>query len=173
MDEERLRIAKLNFDKYLEDSYLRKEKLNIDILNRLEQNAIESLVSSKELFDKKISFLWTVVTSYYSMFYIASAYVYKRGYKAQHKIVHKVINEALIVLSKNELETSLLEDYEEEKEKALSIAENLLDSFEYERSKRASFQYEMTSDLKESKAKTSLKRAQNFLQIFRKLINQK
>lgn len=170
MDEKRLIEAKNNFDKYLEDSILKKEKIDLEILKRFEENATESLVCAKTLFSEEISLLWTVVTSYYAMFYIASAYVYKKGYKAQHKIVHKVINDALIVLSKNSLESELIAEYEEEKDKALSIAENLLDSFEYERSKRSTFQYEMDKSLKKSRAKTSLERAQKFVKIFRKML---
>jgi uncharacterized protein (UPF0332 family) len=164
--------AKNNFDMYLQEGLLKKEKVNPNILKRLENNAVESLVAAKEVFDNKISLLWTVVTSYYAMFYIASAFIYTKGYRAQHKIVHKVVYDALVVLSKNELEKNLLEEYAEEKDKALSIAEQLLDSFEYERAKRASFQYEMTSELKESRAKTSLERAQRFVEVFRVLLMQ-
>lgn len=166
----RIEEAKRNLDQYLKDQLLRKEQVDATILEKFEQNAIESLTTAKALFDENISLLWTIVTSYYAMFYIASAYVYKRGYKAQHKIVHKIINDALIVLSKEELQYTLLKDYEEEKIKALQIAEQLLDSFEYERSKRSSFQYEMTLEMKKAKAGTSLKRAQYFVEVFRRML---
>lgn len=106
------------------------------------------------------------------MFYIASAYVYKKGYKAQHKIVHKVIGEALITISREHLTEKMIEYYEEEKDKALSIAESLLDNFEFERAKRARFQYEMTESIKESKAKTSLLRAKEFVDTFRKVLDE-
>lgn len=170
MDEKRLSQAKFNFDMYLEDSLLKKVNVNPLILQKFEDNATESLISASELFNNKTSYLWTVVTSYYAMFYIASAYIYKKGYKAQHKIVHKVINDSLIVLARSDLKSNLIDLYEEEKDKALSIAESLLDSFEFERAKRSTFQYEMTSDLKESRAKTSLKRAKEFVEVFRKLL---
>src|SRR5690606_7820353 len=117
--------------------------------------AIESLETANNLFTNKTSYLWTIVTSYYSMFYIASAYVYKKGYKAHHQIVHKVINDALLVLSQKELQEKYLEEYEEEKEKALSLSQQLLGTLEFERTKRSTFQYEMDVELKISKAQTS------------------
>jgi hypothetical protein len=65
----------------------------------------------------------------------------------------------------------MLKIYEEEKEKALVLVGNLLDEYEFERAKRSSFQYEMTLELKKSKAEMSLKRAKNFLNIFRTIMH--
>lgn len=171
MNEKRIKEAENNFHNYISEQLLKKEEFNQNVYNRLHQNSLESLRVANELFNNKTSFLWTIVSSYYAMFYIASAFIYKKGYKAQHKIVHKVINDALIVLAKNSLKEELLEEYEEEREKALSIAENLLDNYEYERSKRARFQYEMTEDLKEAKAKTSLNRSKEFVEVFRRILD--
>ena len=105
------------------------------------------------------------------MFYIASAYLYKKGYKAGQEIVHQVVNEALIVFSRSNLEKHFLEEYEEEKEKALSASENLLKDYEFEKIKRARFQYETTEEIKEAKAQTSLDRAKNFVAVMRQLLN--
>ena len=171
MDNKRILEAKTNFDNFLRDELLCKEQCNSQILKQYEDNAIESLISAKALFTDNISLLWTVVTSYYAMFYIASAYVYRKGYRSQHQIVHKVINEALIVFGRRELQVTLLDEYQEEQDKALTIAGNLLDSYELERTKRSAFQYEMTVELKRAKAKTSLQRAENFVDIFRKLLH--
>ena len=104
------------------------------------------------------------------MFYIANAFIYKKGYKTSHKIVHKIISDALIVLVKKDIEIKYIKEYEEEKEKALSLAEQLLDNFEFERAKRSTFQYEMTKEIKESKSKTSLNRAKEFVSVFRRLL---
>jgi uncharacterized protein (UPF0332 family) len=52
-------------------------------------------MTAQTLYADNISILWTVVTSYYAMFYMASAFVYSKGYKAGHQIVHKVINDSL------------------------------------------------------------------------------
>lgn len=171
MNEKRIEEAKVNFRNYLSENMIKKERFNEDIYKRFYENSLESLRTANELSQNKTSNLWVIVSSYYSMFYIASAYVYKKGYKAQHMIVHKVINDALIVLSEKELKSKLLEDYEEEKEKALNIAETMLDNYEYERTKRSRFQYEMTEELKESKSKTSLERAKEFISIFRQILD--
>ncbi|MGE0792784.1 MAG: HEPN domain-containing protein [Candidatus Woesearchaeota archaeon] len=170
MDKTRIEQAKNNFNNYLNEELLKKSKFNPNIFEKLEQNSIESLEVANKLFNENISYLWVVVSSYYSMFYIANAYIYKKGYKIQHKLVHKVVSDTLIVLAKDDLILKLIKEYEEEQENALSIAETLIETFEYERTKRAIFQYEMTEDLKKSKAKTSLDRAKNFVEIFRKLL---
>ena len=104
------------------------------------------------------------------MFYIASAYIYKRGYKASHEIVHQIINESLIVLARHDLEKHFLDEYEEEKSKALSASQNLLDAYEFEKAKRSEFQYETTESIKESKAFTSLERAKRFTTVMRRLL---
>ena len=96
--------------------------------------------------------------------------MYKKGYKSSHEIVHQVINESLIVLARQDLEKHFLEEYEEEKDNALSASGNLLDSYEFEKTKRSQFQYETTEIIKESKAKTSLERAKNFVAVMRQLI---
>jgi len=171
MDEKRQENIKNNFTNYLSNSLLKKTEFDLNIFKRFEENSIESLTTANKLFNEETSYLWTIVASYYSMFYIASAYIYKKGYKAQHKIVHKVINDALIILSKDELEEKFIKEYEEEKEKALNIAETMLDSYGFERNKRSTFQYEMTTNLKKSKAETSLKRAKEFVNTFRELLN--
>ncbi len=171
MDKNRLIEAKHNYDSYLLEALLKKTSFNQNIFNKFVENALESLTVANQLFTNKTSYLWTIVSSYYAMFYIANAFIYKKGYKAQHKIVHKVINDTLIVLAKDDLEKKFLEDYEEEKHNALSIAENMLDSFEYERAKRSTFQYGMTERLKESKARTSLQRAKDFVNVFRQLMD--
>ncbi|NOZ80740.1 MAG: HEPN domain-containing protein [DPANN group archaeon] len=170
MDEKRILEAKKNYHAYLSEYLLKKVPFDQNIFEKFQENAIESLTVANELFESRMSYLWTIVVSYYAMFYIASAYIYRKGFKAQHKIVHKVINDTLIILAKDELEKRFLEEYEEEKEKALTLAENMLDSFEHERTKRSTFQYEMTKELKESKARTSLERAKDFVNMFRELI---
>lgn len=67
-------------------------------------------------------YIWVVVISYYSMFYIANAVLLELGYKTGDKVVHKVTNDALIVLVMDKLKKGLLEEYETAKEDALEIA---------------------------------------------------
>ena len=170
MDEKRVKIAENNFKNYLRDGLIKKEVFNDIVYQTYLKNATESLNVANELFKNKTSSLWVVVSGYYSMFYIASAYLYKKGYKSGQEIVHQVVNEALIVLSKSDLEKHFLEEYEEEKEKALAASENLLNDYEFEKTKRARFQYETTEAIKEAKAKSSLDRAKNFVAIIRQLL---
>jgi len=49
-----------------------------------------------------------------------------------------------------------------EKEKALSATPNLLDNYEFEKTKRSQFQYETTGEIKESKAKTFFRKSKEF-----------
>lgn len=170
MDEKRLKIAENNFRRYLRDNLIKESKFQDLIYQTYINNSFESLKVAKELFKNKTSFLWVVVCSYYSMFYIASAYIYKKGYKASHDIVHQVVNETLVVLAKHDLEKHFLDEYEEEKLKALSASQNLLDIYEFEKLKRSEFQYETTGEIKESKSKTSLERAKNFVAVMRQII---
>jgi uncharacterized protein (UPF0332 family) len=120
---------------------------------------LESLRVADELFKNKTSSLWVVITSYYSMFYIACAYLYKLGYKSGEEIVHQVVNETLIVQGRYNIKNHLLMAYEIGMQEALSMSDNYLKNYESEKVKRASFQYETTESVKESRAKTSLERA--------------
>jgi len=171
MDEKRIKIAERNFKSYLERGLIKKSKFEDVVYKTYVNNSLESLKVANELLNNKTSFLWVVVSSYYSMFYIACAYLYKKGYKSSHEIVHQIVNESLIVLARHDLEKHFLEEYEEEKDIALSASGNLLDSYEFEKTKRSQFQYETTEIIKESKSKTSLERAKNFVAIMRHLIN--
>jgi len=170
MDEKRLKIAERNFINYLKRSLIKKESFSEIVYRTYLNNSLESLNVANELFKIRLSSLWVVISSYYSMFYMASAYLYKKGYKSAQEIVHQVINESLIVLSQHDLEIHFLEEYEEEKEKALAASENILKSYESEKIKRARFQYETTEKIKEAKAKTSLERAKNFVGIMRQIL---
>jgi len=170
MDEKRLKIAENNFKNYLESGMINKIQFEDIVFQTYFNNALESLKVAEELFKNKTSSLWVIVSSYYSMFYMASAYIYNRSYKAKGEIIHQVINEALIILARHDIEKHFLEEYEEEKEKALFASCSLLKEYELERGKRASFQYETTEIIKETKAKTSLERAKNFVAVMRQLL---
>ena len=171
MDEKRVRQAESNFNTYLQDGKIRKiSKVNPLVYETYLRNARESLNVANQLFQDKTSSLWVVVTSYYSMFYIACAYLYKLGYKPGDEIVHQVVNESLIFQGRNKIKNYLLENYNEEKEKALIIVDNYLENYEREKAKRASFQYQTTEEIKESKAKTSLSRAKEFLTLMEDIL---
>jgi uncharacterized protein (UPF0332 family) len=172
MDEKRIKIAEDNFRRYIKEGKIKKVSPLLPIVYQTYlKNARESLNVANKLSQDKTSSLWVVVTSYYSMFYIACAYLYKLGYKAGDDRVHQVINEALISQGRNKINNYLLENYNEEKEKALVIVDNYLDNYGKEKAKRASFQYETTDKIKEAKADTSLKRAKEFLTLIEEVLN--
>ncbi|MFH1359245.1 MAG: hypothetical protein ABIH37_05125 [archaeon] len=124
--------------------------------------------------DELKPYLWVVICSYYSMFYIANAVLLDLGYKIGGKIVHKVTSDALIVLILNRLKKELLEEYEKIRDDALEIAstkaEEIIKNYDFEKDKRSQFQYDMSEAVKEQKAITSLRRAKEFVFEMKKLL---
>lgn len=175
IDEDRKKEAKDNFDRYLRNGLLKKETSRT-AKEMYRKNADMSLKTAQKLMDDEElePYLWVIVCSYYSMFYMANAVLIDLGYKTQHKIVHKVTNDALVVLVKDRLKKELLEGYEEVKDDAMELAdaqaEEVIEGYEYERRKRSQFQYEMSKEAKKTKAQTSLERAKKFVYELRKLL---
>ena len=134
------------------------------------RNHRESLLVAQKLFNEQLSNLWVIVTSYYSMFYLANALLYKLGYKVGSKIAHKVTSDALIIFVRNKLKDNLIEEYEIAASEAMVLSETLLQNYDFERMKRSIFQYESTEEIKQAKAKTSLDRAQHFSVAIEKMV---
>ena len=122
--------------------------------------------------DKFESYLWVVNSSYYSMFYMASALLAKIGIKVRSEIgVHKKTFYALVYyfyLSKK-IAKKYIEEYEEmekESEELLGMMQEkvkgLMLKYDFEMDKRARFTYNIGEKAKENKAKTSLGRAVEF-----------
>lgn len=172
LSEKRIKEAAANVKSYLRDSLLKKDKFDPIIFKVLSNNAEESLKVANLLFSQSHSDFWTIVTSYYSMYYTANAILYKMGYKVGEKISHKVTADALIVFVRGKLKESLLEQYHEAQKEALAgiRADTLVESFDYEREKRSIIQYKTNEEVKRSKAKTSLERAKEFNNEMNKLI---
>lgn len=175
LDEKRTKGAESSVRQYLEDGLLWKYKFSRkEVLETYQRNYQESLDVAQKIFDLNLSNLWVVVISYYTMFYIANAVLYKIGYKVGPKVSHKVTADALIVFVRNKLKKELLEEYETAKEEALEIigrrADEIISSFDKEMDKRSIFQYESTEEIKKAKAKTSLERAKRFVFEMKKLL---
>jgi len=139
------------------------------------RNSELSLNLAEECMNSTLNpYLWIVVISYYSMFYIANAVLLHLGYKTGSKVVHKVTSDALIVLVMDRIRKGILEEYEDIKEDALEIAsiksEEIIAFYSNEIDKRSRFQYNMTETIQEQKAKTSLKRAKEFTLEIKKLL---
>lgn len=174
LDEKRIKGAEANVRDYLQSGKLKKHPFREEIILVLKKNANDSIENAEFLSENKKSDLWIIVTSYYSMFYIANAVLFKLGYKVGEQTPHKVTADALIVFVRNKLKKSLIEEYEEAQNEAETLAgikaDTLIEEFDKERNKRGIFQYETTAIEKHSKAITSLKRAKNFIFEMEKLL---
>ncbi len=172
LSEKRIKQAEENVNDYLKEGLLRKSEFNENIYKILRRNAQESLETASFLYNNKKSNLWIIVASYYSMFYLANALLYKMGYKVGDKISHKVTADALIVFSRVKLTKSLIEYYEDIRDEALAKikSDELIESLDYERKKRSLIQYNTPEEIKVSKTETSLKRAKEFMLQVRKLL---
>ncbi|MBU1976197.1 MAG: hypothetical protein KKG59_07380 [Nanoarchaeota archaeon] len=174
LDKKRIKEAELNVRSYLQEGLLKKTDQNEQILNVFLQNGKESLKVADEIYSQNLSDLWVIVCSYYAMYYYANAALLNFGYKVGEKIVHKVTSDALIVYIRKKLTESLLEEYEEMREEALNLAgaraDQLVESFDYERNKRSFIQYKTIETEKRKKATTSLKRAKEFTAEIEKLM---
>jgi uncharacterized protein (UPF0332 family) len=166
--------AQENVKSYLSQGLLKKSHEDRLVEAIFIKNGKESLRVAELVYRENISDLWAIVCSYYSMYYYANAVLMKFGYKVGDKIVHKVTSDALIVFVRGKLKKSILENYEEVKEEALTIAgiraDNLIESFELERKKRGLIQYRTMDLEKHSKAKTSIDRASEFNREMQKLL---
>lgn len=174
LNKKRINEAESNVKSYLEEGLLKKVVMDKQVLNILLRNAKESLRVAEEVNQKNFSELWVIVCSYYAMYYYANAVLLKFGYKVGEKIVHKVTSDAIIVYVRGKLKDALIEEYEETREEALNLAgikaDALIESFEFERSKRSLIQYRTIEIEKQSKAKTSLQRAKEFIKEMEKLL---
>src|SRR3989338_6805167 len=174
VDKDRKKEAQQNFAQYLQNGLIKKEKNETAKIMYI-KNADLSLDLAEECMNSSLKpYIWAVVVSYYSMFYIANAVLLELGYKTGDKVVHKVTNDALIVLVTDKIKKGLLEGYESTKEDALEIAsiksDEIVGLYGLEMDKRSRFQYEMTESIQEQKARTSLKRAMQFMLEMKKLL---
>ena len=167
---ERIKEAQTNINSYIQQELLKKETPKEIIHNTYIKNHRESLILAKKIYEEEMSNLWTIVISYYSMFYIANALIYKTGYKVGRKIAHKITSDALIALIRNKLKEQLIEEYEIASNEALALTDTLLQNYDYERIKRSNFQYETSEEIKRAKAKTSIERAEQFSKEIEKLM---
>src|SRR3989338_10926191 len=174
IDEKRKKEAMENFSEYLRQGLIKKQKDENAMKMYINNSDMSMKLAEKMLDDQLKPYLWSVVVSYYSMFYMANAVLLHLGYKTGRKIVHKVTSDALIVLVLNKLKKELLEEYENMRDDAMEIAsmksEELLKNYEMELDKRSKFQYNMTLKVQEQMARISVKRAAEFILEMKKLL---
>jgi len=177
LSEKRINEAESNVKRYLEEGLLKKQENETAKQMYLENCELSLLTAQKLLGMESETYkphLWIIVSSYYSMYYIANAVLLNLGYKIGEKISHKVTSDALIVFARGKLKKEFIEEYEDIKEDALELislkTDSLLQSFDFEREKRSKFQYQMDEQVKKSKALTSLERAKQFVFEMKKLL---
>jgi len=176
LNKKRIDMAESNVKNYMQEGLLKEVRVKEEQVKKiLLGDCKESLKVAEILFNNNYSSLWTIVCSYYSMYYISRAVLYELGYNTGENRTHKVVSDALIVHVRNKLKESLLEDYEELREEALEIsgnkADELLENFDFERVKRSRFQYSTTEIVMRAKANTSLERAKRFVFEMEKLMD--
>lgn len=167
IDEKRIKEAKENYDSYLRDGRIKRISDIIASDTYAKNSSLSLRLAEKIMRDSELKpYLWAIVCSYYSMFYMANSVLNKLGYKIEGKEKHKVTNEALLVLILPRLRKEIIEEYEKTKEDAEEIADieagMTIENFEKEMKKRGKFQYEMSETVKEQIALTSLERAKRF-----------
>jgi hypothetical protein len=200
IEKQRLDEARRNVRTYTEDGILKTgDKDSVRFVDFFMANAESSLrtasilqeISDESPLKEKLkvgadfeSYLWVIVSSYYAMFYAATALLAKQGIRATGQIVHKVTADALIhFYASNEKLAKLLEQYEEAQAVGLELvgreelvkrmqrkADELIISYESERRKRSKFQYDIGVQAKRGYAQTSLERAKSFVFEIRKLL---
>lgn len=180
-------ITKNEKNKEFADFYLKTAKTSLKVADIL--FALSSDIETKRKLGLEEDFecyMWAVVCSYYSMFYAVNSALATRSIKIGDEIVHKAALNCLIFyfLKTGRLAKHLLEEYEIMQDEVLELigseqkilqkmqkrAFELIQSFDFERKKRGTFQYKITIDVKKTVAQTSLNRAKNFLFEMEKLI---
>jgi len=171
LDTARIKEAEHNVRVYLAEGLLKKVAPQQPIIRILHQNMLESLRVAINI--QELSNLWVIVCSYYAMFYAANATLLALGYKVGTKVAHKVTADALIVYARRRLQTALLHEFETMQQDALPLAglhaDDLIESFEFERKKRSHIQYATTPEDIRAKAQTSLQRAKLFTRELEKI----
>ncbi len=174
IDEKRKKEARENFSQFLKENLIKKQKDEEAKKMYIYNSDISLKLAEKMLSDPLKPYLWSIVISYYSMFYMANAVLLHLGYKTGRKIVHKVTSDALVVLVLDKLRNELIEEYESIRDDAMEIAsiksEELLKNYELELGKRSKFQYNMTFKVQEQIARTSVNRAAEFIIEMKKLL---
>ena len=142
---------------------------------------------SKRLLDlyieeKQDSHLWVINTSYYSMFFAATALLAHFHHKINSEVgIHALTYHALVhyfVKEESKLKNQLIEEYKDavnDAEELLQLSEQkirgLILNFEYEMGKRKTFTYEVGALAERKKAETSYQRAQDFFREIEKNIS--
>ena len=151
----------------------------------LDSAKLEFKVSNDHELSKQLGFInfnspvVIINSSYYAMFNMARALLENEGIKIKTKLgIHTVTFDALVhfFYFTRKLEKWLIESFAEAIEESAELtgrekAKELVSDLMHERIKRGAFNYEMSDERIESKAKTSLNRAIHFCDSIKRIIN--
>ena len=195
--------AERNIPQYLTDGLLTKNPGQKQFSTFYITNAKMSFLIAQHLYrlstDKKTKmqdgfpqdfecYLWVIVTSYYSMFYMANEGLAKLGLKVGEKIAHRITQDCLLVyfLKNKRIAKALLDAYKETKSEVLTVmnvgeeellkdfqvkAHELVATFARQREKRGESQYDIATSAKQHVAQTALERARAFIQEMNQVVN--
>ncbi|MFH1977965.1 MAG: HEPN domain-containing protein [Candidatus Aenigmatarchaeota archaeon] len=138
--------------------------LTANLLYQISNNSEDK--TSLKIDESYGSYMWVIVTCYYSMFYMASALISKKGVKVGSSDAHKNVKNAFLRLyiENSDLERRLGMEYTQCKE----IAHDLMQ----ERNKRSKYQYDVGLNVLKRDAEMSIKHAKNFFEKTRKVIEE-
>ncbi|MBU2561207.1 MAG: hypothetical protein KKD17_02835 [Nanoarchaeota archaeon] len=153
--------------------FLQKSRESLDVSQRLMELQDEEGLPTN---------LWVINTSYYSMFFAATALLAKFSHRIKTESgIHRLTYHALVhyfMKEENRLKKHFMEEYElavDEAENILQLSENriekLVKDLDFEMAKRKEFTYEMGKIAEKSKAETSLSRARKFFIEIEKVMN--
>ena len=193
IEKERIEEARRNVKQYIDDGLLKiRDKdasrfvsffitnaesslRTASILQQLsDDNSVKQALKISKDFE---SYLWVIVSSYYAMFYAATALLASEGVRVTGQIAHKVTADALVhFFGSNKKLAKLLEEYEETRAVGLELvgreelmksihkkADELIIAYDSERKKRSKFQYDIGAQAKRGYAQISLERAKEFV----------
>ena len=191
LEDKKIEEAKNNAIKNINSGLFTKTK-DTRYIDFYIKNAKDSLDSARVLFEVSVNdktrnvlgmpnfngFLWTINSSYYSMFYMARALLESIGIKIKsEESIHFLVFNALIYYfySNGELERHFVEDFEDAQEESSEIlgkekAKEMISDYSNEKEKRARFTYETGEIAMRNKAETSLARAKKFNEEVRKIL---
>jgi uncharacterized protein (UPF0332 family) len=127
------------------------------------------------------SYVWIINTSYYSMFYTATALLAFHGYRIKSEQgIHALTYNALIYYfldNDKKLEKHILEKYQQVEKEAAELlqlaqeeARGHIERVKFEMEKRRIFTYYMGISAEKSKATTSFERAKEFLTLAKEMM---
>ncbi len=181
-------ISKREENKRFTQFYLNNALLSLNAARVLLEVSQNSELKQNFIFidDSFEAYLWVVNPAYYSMFYMANALLSSEGIKINSELgAHKKTFETLVYYfyQTNRLPKYFLELFEEAQEESLELmgkeevmaamknkALELMKGYDSEMGKRSAFTYEVEEQVKLGKAETSIKRAVEFYQELRKVL---